>query len=50
MASGPVVGYSVKWFNDWNMPFLLLGGLFVVGAVCWAFIDPKKPVFAGVQT
>jgi len=48
MASAPVVGYSVKWFNDWNMPFWLLGGLFVVGAVCWAFIDPKKPVFAEV--
>ena len=46
MASAPIVGYSVKWFGDWNMPFWLLGGLFVVGAVCWAFIDPRKPVFA----
>jgi MFS family permease len=46
MASAPVVGYSVKWFGDWNMPFWLLGGLFLVGAACWAFIDPKKPVFA----
>ncbi|HKU91608.1 MAG TPA: MFS transporter [Steroidobacteraceae bacterium] len=45
MASAPVVGYSVKWLGDWNMPFWLLGGLFVVGATCWAFIDPKKPVF-----
>jgi MFS family permease len=45
MASAPVVGYSVKWLGDWNMPFWLLGGLFVVGAACWAFIDPKKPVF-----
>ena len=46
MASAPIVGYSVKWFGDWNMPFWLLGGLFVVGAVCWAFVDPKRPVFA----
>jgi len=43
--SAPIVGYSVKWFGDWNMPFWLLGGLFLVGALCWLFIDPKVPVF-----
>src|SRR5262245_685638 len=46
MASAPIVGYSVKWFGDWNMPFWLLGGLFVVGSACWLFIDPRRPVFA----
>ena len=46
MASAPIVGYSVKWFGDWNMPFWLLGALFLVGALCWLFIDPKEPVFA----
>jgi ACS family glucarate transporter-like MFS transporter len=46
MASAPVVGYSVKWFGDWNMPFWLLAGLFMVGAICWMFVDPKRPVFA----
>jgi len=45
MASAPIVGYSVKWFGDWNMPFWLLAALFLVGATCWAFIDPRKPVF-----
>jgi ACS family glucarate transporter-like MFS transporter len=45
ILSAPIVGYSVKWFGDWNMPFWLLGGLFLVGAVCWLFIDPKVPVF-----
>jgi len=40
-----VVGYSVKWFGDWNLPFWLLGGLFLVGSLCWMFIDPRKPVF-----
>ena len=45
MASAPVVGYSVKWFGDWNMPFWLLGGLFLVGSACWLFIDPRVPVF-----
>jgi nitrate/nitrite transporter NarK len=41
-----VVGYSLKWFDNWNAPFYFLAGLFVMGAVCWIFIDPKKPVFA----
>jgi len=47
IASQPIVGYSVKWFHDWNVPFWLLAGLFVVGAVCWAFIEPTKAVFVG---
>jgi nitrate/nitrite transporter NarK len=46
MASAPIVGYSVKWFADWNLPFKLLAGLFLVGALCWLFIDPRKPIFA----
>jgi uncharacterized membrane protein len=45
IVSAPVVGYSVKWFADWNLPFKLLGGLFLVGALCWMFIDPRKAVF-----
>jgi len=45
IVSSPVVGYSVAWFNDWNLPFRLLGGLFLVGAVCWLFVDPRKAVF-----
>jgi ACS family glucarate transporter-like MFS transporter len=46
MASAPIVGYSVKWFGDWNMPFFLLGGLFLIGSLCWVFIDPRRAVFA----
>ena len=41
----PIIGYSLKWFGNWNVPFYLLAGLFVMGAACWAFIDPRKPVF-----
>jgi MFS transporter, ACS family, glucarate transporter len=48
IASAPIVGYSVKWFADWNLPFKLLGVLFLVGAVCWLFIDPRKAVFGEV--
>lgn len=45
ILSAPIVGYSVKWFGNWNVPFWLLGALFVMGAVCWVFIDPQRPVF-----
>jgi MFS family permease len=41
-----VVAKSVTWFHDWNLPLFLLGGLFVLGAACWFFIDPRQPVFA----
>jgi MFS family permease len=47
IVSQPIVGYSVKWFHDWNVPFWLLAGLYVVGAVCWVFIEPTKAVFVG---
>jgi ACS family glucarate transporter-like MFS transporter len=45
ILSQPVVGYSVKWLGNWNVPFWLLAGLFVIGALCWAFIEPKKPIY-----
>jgi ACS family glucarate transporter-like MFS transporter len=43
-----IVAYSVERFHDWNLPLYLLGTLFVLGAACWFFIDPEKPVF-GVE-
>jgi len=45
----PVVGYSLKWFGNWNVPFYLLAGLYVMGALCWMFIDPKQAVFEGEE-
>jgi predicted MFS family arabinose efflux permease len=45
ILSQPVVGYSVKWFGNWNVPFWLLAALFVMGAACWLFIDPKRTIY-----
>jgi MFS transporter, ACS family, glucarate transporter len=42
-----VVAKSVTWFNNWDFPLYLLGGLFVIGALSWLFIDPEVPVFSG---
>ena len=41
-----LVGYSLKWFNDWNVTIYVMGALFVMGAACWCLIDPQKKVFA----
>ena len=40
----PVAGYSATLFGNWNVPLWLLGGLFVMGAACWAYVDPTRPV------
>lgn len=44
ISVAPITGYSVDWFDNWNVPFWLLAGLFVMGAVCWRFVDPNQPV------
>jgi hypothetical protein len=29
----------------WNAPLLCIGGLFLMGAVAWLFINPNKKIF-----
>ncbi len=41
-----LVGYSLKWFNNWDVTLYVMGGLFVLGTVCWCVIDPQRKVFA----
>jgi MFS transporter, ACS family, glucarate transporter len=31
--------------RDWNVPLVVVGGLFLLGAVCWYFINPHLRVF-----
>lgn len=45
MLTPLIVAYSVEWLGSWNLPLYLMGGLFLVGAACWAFVDPGRPVF-----
>jgi MFS-type transporter involved in bile tolerance (Atg22 family) len=40
-----IVAYSLEWFADWNISLYLMGGLFLLGAICWAVIDPRERIF-----
>ena len=31
--------------GNWSVPLYVMGGLFLVGAVCWGFINPHKRIF-----
>jgi MFS family permease len=46
LLSPLIVAYSVQWYGSWNFPLYLLGAMFLVGALCWLIIDPRRPVFA----
>lgn len=41
----PMVTYLLARFTDWNAPVLAIGALFLAGAACWLFIDPRDKVF-----
>jgi MFS family permease len=45
MLNPLIVAYSVQWFGSWNLPLHLMGVLFLVGALCWTVVDPRRPVF-----
>lgn len=46
MLSPVILGYVVQTWSDWNYPLYLTGVLFLLGAVCWLFIDPRRPIAA----
>ena len=41
----PLVTYLLARYSDWNAPVLAIGVLFLVGALCWCFVDPRDKVF-----
>jgi ACS family glucarate transporter-like MFS transporter len=30
--------------RDWTTPMLIMGGLYLAGALCWLFVDPGRPI------
>jgi len=39
-----IVAAVVQRFSDWSAPLYLAGVLFLLGALCWVWVDPTKPV------
>ena len=39
-----VVGFAVGNLKSWSLPFDIMAGLFVGGAIVWAFVDPDSSV------
>ena len=39
-----VVGYLLAWTGNWTLTFYVSAGIYLVGAVCWLFLDSHTPV------
>ena len=45
MAGPVVVGYVLVWTHrDWQLAFAISAVIYFLGALCWLFIDPVKPL------
>lgn len=40
-----VVGYAVKQWGSWTLPFYVMAGVFCFGVAMWLLVDPRKSVF-----
>lgn len=45
VVSPLLVTWLLRRFGDWDVPLYVMGGLFLMGALCWGLIDPRKRVF-----
>lgn len=41
-----VAGWMVHRFSDWRMPLLIMAGLYLLSAILWMFVNPRKPLRA----
>jgi len=37
-----VTGWVVTHFSNWQTPLFIMGGLYLVSAILWMFVDPRK--------
>ena len=42
IASPMVAGWMVTRFSNWQAPLLIMGGLYLLSAVLWILVDPRK--------
>lgn len=44
-AACPVlIGKLFQWTSNWNLVLLLFAGVYLVGAICWIFVNPQKHI------
>jgi sugar phosphate permease len=40
-----VIGYILYWTNNnWNLTFYVSAAIYLMGTVCWRFLDPATPL------
>jgi hypothetical protein len=44
-----ITGWIVYRFADWQMPLLIMGGLYLFSALLWTRVDPRKRLIAAPQ-
>lgn len=44
ILSPVVAGFIVAHFSSWQLPLLIMGGLYAVSAILWMLVDPRKRV------
>ncbi len=46
-----VVAYILTWTNDdWTLTFMISSGIYLIGAICWLFLDSHSPVEPAEET
>ena len=40
-----LVTFLLKELGSWDAPLFVMGGLFLLGALSWGFVDPRKQIF-----
>ncbi len=44
-AACPVlIGKLFQWTSNWNLVLLMFAGVYVVGAICWIFVNPQQHI------
>ena len=42
-----VTGWVVKEFLNWQVPLIIMGSLYVLSAILWLLVDPRKRLVTG---
>jgi nitrate/nitrite transporter NarK len=44
-SSSAFVGFLLKWTGqDWTLALYVSAAIYMLGAVCWLFLDPHTPI------